>query len=317
MITRRSLLGSVTVASAATRAFAQTGKAADATIRIGVLGDESGVYRDVGGPGSLACVHQAVKEFNATNPMKVEVLVADHQNKPDIALGIARQWFDSGGRRADGSAGLRRRAGGQRAGARPRQGHDGLQCRTTEITGKSCTRNTVHWGYDSYMMAYAVGGALVRSGGDTCSSSVPITRPAAPCRTMPRASCSRLAQGARQHRDAVPERRFLLRHPAGTGLRRESCGARQCRQRFGKLREAGSGIWPDPGRDQACGPQHVHHQYPCVGPRDRARACGGQHVLLGPRRPTRAFSARVAARCRTAASRTCRRPRAIRPPGTI
>ena len=67
-------------------------------IRIGVLTDLAGPYRDVTGPTSVACVRQAVEEFTAQNPgIRVEVVVADHQNKPDVALNICRQWFDRDG----------------------------------------------------------------------------------------------------------------------------------------------------------------------------------------------------------------------------
>src|SRR6185437_16092477 len=95
MLTRRATLGAAIAtlgAGGARHARAQ----ADNTIRIGVMNDESGVYRDVGGPGSVVCVKQAVAEFATQHGLKVEVRVADHQNKPDIGVGIARQWFDEG-----------------------------------------------------------------------------------------------------------------------------------------------------------------------------------------------------------------------------
>ncbi|MBV8397574.1 MAG: ABC transporter substrate-binding protein, partial [Acetobacteraceae bacterium] len=66
------------------------------TIRIGVLGDQSGPYRDFSGPVSVACARQAIADFGHTG-MNVELLVGDHQNKPDIGAGIARQWFDQDG----------------------------------------------------------------------------------------------------------------------------------------------------------------------------------------------------------------------------
>src|SRR5258705_5095689 len=68
------------------------------TVRIGVITDMSGIYRDVSGPTTVACAQLAVDEFTATNPdIKVELLVADHQNKADIGLGIIRKWFDQDG----------------------------------------------------------------------------------------------------------------------------------------------------------------------------------------------------------------------------
>ena len=92
---RRTLLGA---GIAATMPLGAARAQADNTVRIGVLTDLSGVYRDVGGPTSVACARQAADEFTAANPdIKVEVVAADHQNKPDIGLGIAREWFDRGG----------------------------------------------------------------------------------------------------------------------------------------------------------------------------------------------------------------------------
>ncbi len=162
-LTRRGLLAVGGAVMASPRVSAQSSQ----TLRIGVLGDESGAYRDIGGPGSLACVKQAVKEFTASNPLPVEVLVADHQDKPDIAVSIAREWFDhdvdvlmdiQGSAIALAVSGLAK----ERDKAM-------MACNvgSSEITGAACTRNTIHWAYDSYMMAYAVGTALVKAGGDT------------------------------------------------------------------------------------------------------------------------------------------------------
>src|ERR1700730_16074519 len=65
------------------------------TVRIGVLNDQTGPYRDWGGQGSVAAVRQAVRDFGDQG-FSVDVVVADHQNKPDVGAGIARQWCDTG-----------------------------------------------------------------------------------------------------------------------------------------------------------------------------------------------------------------------------
>lgn len=96
MLDRRTFIASGIAATAlGTRgARAQV----DRTIRIGVITDMSGIYRDLSGPTSVACTRQAVEEFTGANPdIKVEVLVADHQNKPDVGLSLIRQWFDQAG----------------------------------------------------------------------------------------------------------------------------------------------------------------------------------------------------------------------------
>src|SRR5438045_221584 len=94
-LTRRAALsaGAVGVAFGHSRARAQS-----TAIRIGLLTDFSGPFRDINGPGSVACLAQAVAEFTAENPdIKVETLSADHQNKPDIAVSVLRSWFDQSG----------------------------------------------------------------------------------------------------------------------------------------------------------------------------------------------------------------------------
>ncbi len=92
-ITRRSLLGAAGGAAIARRsAQAQT----RTVIRIGVINDQSGPYRDVNGPTSIACTRQAIQEF-AAGSFDVEVLSADHQNKPDVGTAITRQWIDQQG----------------------------------------------------------------------------------------------------------------------------------------------------------------------------------------------------------------------------
>lgn len=157
------LFGGAAAVVASRSAFAQPAP----VLRIGVLGDESGVYRDVGGPGSLTCVKQAVSEFTAATSIPVEVLVADHQDKPDVAVEIARRWFDQG---VDVLMDIQGSAIALAVNTLTRDRNKAMMaCNvgTAQLTGKACTPNTVHWAYDSYMMAYAVGTALVKTGGDT------------------------------------------------------------------------------------------------------------------------------------------------------
>lgn len=136
-------------------------------IRIGVLTDLSGPYRDVGGPTGVACVRQAIEDFKQINPgLTVELVSADHQNKADIGASIARQWFDR--ENVDAIVGC-----GNTAVA--------LACRTiveekdkvqlnteagsSDLTGKYCSPNLIHWTYDSWFMAKSTGGAITKAGG--------------------------------------------------------------------------------------------------------------------------------------------------------
>ena len=162
-MTRRTLLGSALAAGALpVAARAATGKA----IRLGVLTDLSGPYRDTAGPGSVAGAKQAAAEAMAAFPgLHVEVVQADHRNKPDIGAGIAREWFDRGGVDAiidvpNSGVGL--------AIAEVAREKDKVFLITgagsTALTGKHCAPTSVQWTFDTYMLARSNGGALVRAG---------------------------------------------------------------------------------------------------------------------------------------------------------
>ena len=163
-LSRRALLGT----AAATLAY-RPARAQSPTIRIGVLNDQSGPYRDDGGPTSVICVQQAVQEFGAAVPgLNVEVIFADHQNKPDIGAGIARQWFDQGG--VDAVVDVPTSSVALAVNTVCREKNKVMLnsgAATTDLTGAQCTPNTIHWTYDTYMLAKSTGGAMVKAGGDS------------------------------------------------------------------------------------------------------------------------------------------------------
>jgi branched-chain amino acid transport system substrate-binding protein len=136
-------------------------------IRIGVINDQSGPYRDVNGPTSIACTRQAIQEF-AAGGFDVEVLTADHQNKPDLGAAIARQWIDQDGVDfiQDGASSAVALAISSICKERNKV-FVPTSTATSDLTGKACTPNTIHWVYDTYMEARSTGGAMVRAGGDT------------------------------------------------------------------------------------------------------------------------------------------------------
>lgn len=169
-LTRRRVMTAslLAAASPAGRASAQSGRA-DGTIRIGLLEDMSGPYRDITGPTSIVCTQQAVSEFRAANPdIAVELLSADHQNKPDVGLAIVRRWFDESG--VDAVVGVSNSALAIALKAVVEQ-KDKLHLNTTAassaLTGEYCSPNSLHWGYDTWCLAHATGGPLVRQGLDT------------------------------------------------------------------------------------------------------------------------------------------------------
>ena len=164
MFSKRSLFAAVSLAFAASLAQAQI---SDGIVKIGVLSDMSSLYSDIGGGGSVVAARMAIADF-PTKGMKVELVSADHLNKPDVGSSIARQWYDvdkvdvivdvptssialaiSQITREKGKAFLVSGAA------------------TSDLTGKACSPNTIHWTYDTWMLANGTGDAIVKTGGDT------------------------------------------------------------------------------------------------------------------------------------------------------
>ena len=171
-LTRRGILGAGTLAVAATpvrRSFAQAARNSDDTVRIGILHDMSGPYRDISGPTSVVCARQAIQEFTAANPsIKVELLAADHLNKPDHGLAIVRQWFDEGG--VDAVIGVSNSALAIALKSVVEQKdklHLNTGAATSALTSEYCSPNALHWGYDTYCLANATGAPLVKQGLDS------------------------------------------------------------------------------------------------------------------------------------------------------
>jgi branched-chain amino acid transport system substrate-binding protein len=163
VLRRRSLIAGLPLAAAAPR----LGRAQSQTIRIGVLNDQSGPYRDDGGPTCVATTRQAVQEFAGSKGLNVEVIFADHQNKPDVGAGIARQWLDSG---VDAIVDVPTSSVALAVNSVCREKNKVMLnngAATTDLTGVQCSPNTVHWTYDTYMLARSTGGAMVKAGGDS------------------------------------------------------------------------------------------------------------------------------------------------------
>ena len=139
------------------------------TIRVGMLTDMSGPYRDVTGPVGVACARQAISEFARSNPgVTVEMLVADHQNKPDIAVGVVREWFDRGG--VDMILGVDSSAVAlacTNITAELDKVHLNTGAGTSVLTGKACNANTVHWTLDTWNIPHSTSTAVVKGGGDS------------------------------------------------------------------------------------------------------------------------------------------------------
>jgi len=163
---RRRLIASGAAAGAVTALPRLSRAQAANTIRIGVMTDMSGTYRDNTGPTSVACAQQAAAEFG-NRGFTVEVIQADHQNKPDVGSNLARQWYDQG---VDmildvptSSVGLAVNQIAREKG----KAYINVGSATADLTGPACAPTTIHWAYDTWMLAKSNGGATVRAGGDT------------------------------------------------------------------------------------------------------------------------------------------------------
>jgi branched-chain amino acid transport system substrate-binding protein len=169
-VTRRGALNSMAAAAGlglitAPRAASAQSGGGTATIRIGVLTDMSGAYRDISGPGAVVAARQAVKDFAAPAGLNVEILFADHQHKADVGLNIARQWFDREG--VDAITDINNSAIALAMSGLTREknkAHLNSGAATSDLTGAQCSPNTVHWTTDSWANAQSTGGALVRTG---------------------------------------------------------------------------------------------------------------------------------------------------------
>src|SRR5271155_1174396 len=142
---------------------------AQTNVKIGVLTDMSGLYSGIGGPGSVAAAKLAVQDFNpAAHGMKVDIVVGDHQNKPDIGAGIVRQWYDVDG--VDAIVDVPNSGVALAVNEVTREKNKVFlvsNAATSDLTGPKCSPNAVHWTYDTWMLAHGTGKALVKSGGDT------------------------------------------------------------------------------------------------------------------------------------------------------
>jgi|SRR5690606_34321014 branched-chain amino acid transport system substrate-binding protein len=157
------LLGGLAASLMATSALAQ-----DINIKMGVLNDRSGIYADLAGEGSVIAAQMAVEDFDAAGKgINVEILSADHQNKPDVASNIARQWVDDEGVNVildvpTSSTALAVNEVTRNANALMLNSTGG----TSELTGSACSPHTAHWTYDTWALAHGTGSAMVEQGFD-------------------------------------------------------------------------------------------------------------------------------------------------------
>ena len=198
------------------------GKISDDKVVIGLLNDQSGVYKDLSGPNSKVAIQMAIDDYKAKYGDKavakdIEIVTADHQNKPDIANTKAQEMYDRD--KADiildvptSSAAL---AVATQAKAKKKLFID-IGAGTTALTGKSCNKYTFHWAYDTYMLANGTGTNTVAGGRQELVDRLPRlrVRPGHD-QVVQRRGREGRRHGPAEDRDAVPERELLDLHHQG------------------------------------------------------------------------------------------------------
>ena len=173
MKTTQTRKPALTLLAAAAAALMTAGAAhaqiSDGVIKIGVLNDMSGLYADIAGPGSVTAAKMAVEDFGAAaKGMKVEIVGADHQNKPDIGSNVARSWIDVD--KVDAIADVPTSSVALAVSQIIRDKNKvflNSGAATSDLTGKACSPNTIHWTYDTWMLANGTGSAIAKTGGDS------------------------------------------------------------------------------------------------------------------------------------------------------
>ena len=273
---RRQILLAGAALALASRARAEAAR----PLKIGIMNDMSSVYADFQGVGSVVAAQLAVDDFSAKLGVPVEIISADHQNKPDVGAAIARRWFDT--ENVDVIMDLPNSAVALAVLAVAKEKNKaviGSGAGSSVLTGPKCSRNFVHWTYDTYAWGHGLGKALTEAGG---KSWFFITADYAFGKDI-EANCAAAVQtaGRLRRRFGPPSaeyRRFLVVPPTGAELRRRRRRLRQRRRRHQHLLQAGARIRP--WRKAASRrPDAQRHQYPLARSR-RGRPGDDLHRLL-------------------------------------
>ena len=163
-------LHSVVIAAAAAALMSGSVFAQDKiSVKLGVLNDRSGTYADLAGEGSVVAAKMAVEDFKAAEKgIDVEVVSADHQNKPDIGSSIVRQWYDQDG--VDVVLDTPTSSVALAVSQITKEKNKifiNSGAGSSDLTGKACSPNTIHWTYDTWALANGTGSAMVKAGGDS------------------------------------------------------------------------------------------------------------------------------------------------------
>lgn len=166
---KKLAMASLAVLTVAAALPAHAAGISDDVVKIGILNDQSGVYADFGGKWSYEAAKMAAEDFGGKVLGKpIEVITADHQNKPDVAANIARQWYDEDHVDSIMELTTSSVALAVQGISKEKKKIDIVTgAATTALTGKQCSPYGFHWAYDTHALAVGTGGALVKAGGDS------------------------------------------------------------------------------------------------------------------------------------------------------
>jgi branched-chain amino acid transport system substrate-binding protein len=163
------ILRSLAFLAAALMSGAANAQISDGVIKIGVMNDMSGLYADLTGQGSVLAARLAVEDFGATaKGLKVEIVGADHQNKPDVGSNVVRSWIDVD--KVDVIVDVPTSSVALAVNEIVREKNKVFLvsgAAASDLTGAKCSPNTIHWTYDTWALANGTGNAIVKTGGDT------------------------------------------------------------------------------------------------------------------------------------------------------
>ena len=251
---------SLALAALAVMLACGTASAQQVNVKIGVLSDMSSLYSDVGGPGSVAAAKMAIADFTKANPnVKVNLVSGDHQNKPDVGSQIANQWYDvdkvdmivdvpnSGVALAVSQVTAQKNKVFLVSGAA-----------ASDLTGPKCNANTIHWTYDTWMLANGTGKAMVKTGGNTWFF---LTADYAFGHALERDTKAAVVKAGGKVLGGGPpsaqHQRLLVVSAAGTSLQGQDHRPRQCRRRHHQRDQTGRRVRHRQRRAEVCRPSGV------------------------------------------------------------
>ncbi len=272
---KSKLLSALVAAAFAIGAAGAQAQISDGVIKIGVMNDMSGLYADITGPGSVVAARMAIEDFGAAaKGMKVEVLGADHQNKPDVGSTIARTWYDVD--KVDVIVDVPTSSVALAINQLTREKGKAFLvsgAATADLTGKACSPNTIHWTYDTWMLANGTGSR------DRQDRRRQLVLPDRRLRLRPRARARHRGggaqgrrQGAGQGAPPVPGHRLQLVPAAGAGVEGQGHRAGQRRRRHHQQHQAGGRVRHRQGRAEPRRHAGVHHRRARPGPAPPRRA---------------------------------------------